>query len=615
MSFDPSKRARFGVSKVKTGCLTCKARHIKCDEARPKCLRCVKSRRECRREQPDARGLNIIHYGCPVSRSIPQWSNLDLQERQLFHSFRTWTGPELAGVYNTDLWLRYIVQIAVSEPAIKHAILGVTALHKQIRDGQSLALPNDGMSYPLQHYTRAISLLVKSMEKDTMAFSGTPLIACILFCAFESMSFHLDSALSHAGSGVKMLNEQQPRPTQNLPTAIPTALLSALFCRLDTQGLELGETSLYRHKQGEGIRYMNGQVLTSVDEAQTSLDSLINAILHAIYDVDRDNTAFPQRHHQGATRAIDTLQNLIDIFGRWCRSFDEFALREAGIDNLAPLLLLQIWRVLLMINLKVDLRAGEMDFDRFVDEFDQITNLSHAFLFADNGLTADATLELYKLHDKTAIRTHTVHRSACSGDEMRGGYLGIHSDCTPIASDGQLDSHTLRETSAHLLQKAQDKQKQPCEQVKCSNTSGGQLNQHPTYCFSPGIVSPLYVTISRCREPGIRRRALALMQACKRREGLWDSSLAARLGIRVIEIEEQRAQELSGLNFQASLALSDAGSIISSSQIPNGARVRMIKPTFLPGRKSIERYYLGWPTNSNEVDRIDEMWIEEIMEW
>lgn len=35
--------------RVRTGCLTCRERHLKCDEGTPDCLNCRKSNRECRR--------------------------------------------------------------------------------------------------------------------------------------------------------------------------------------------------------------------------------------------------------------------------------------------------------------------------------------------------------------------------------------------------------------------------------------------------------------------------------------------------------------------------------------------------------------------------------------
>ncbi|KAK9235995.1 hypothetical protein V1525DRAFT_408206 [Lipomyces kononenkoae] len=41
------KRTRESTSKVRTGCSTCKARRVKCDEAKPICRRCAVGGRKC----------------------------------------------------------------------------------------------------------------------------------------------------------------------------------------------------------------------------------------------------------------------------------------------------------------------------------------------------------------------------------------------------------------------------------------------------------------------------------------------------------------------------------------------------------------------------------------
>jgi len=33
--------------RTKTGCQTCRTRRIKCDETKPECMKCVKSKRKC----------------------------------------------------------------------------------------------------------------------------------------------------------------------------------------------------------------------------------------------------------------------------------------------------------------------------------------------------------------------------------------------------------------------------------------------------------------------------------------------------------------------------------------------------------------------------------------
>ncbi|KAI1383686.1 uncharacterized protein F4822DRAFT_84891 [Hypoxylon trugodes] len=53
--------------RVRTGCLTCRERHLKCDEGTPDCLNCRKSNRECRRGVR----LNFIDMTCKEPPYIP----------------------------------------------------------------------------------------------------------------------------------------------------------------------------------------------------------------------------------------------------------------------------------------------------------------------------------------------------------------------------------------------------------------------------------------------------------------------------------------------------------------------------------------------------------------
>jgi hypothetical protein len=46
---DARPAASLKSKRVRTGCLTCRERHLKCDEAMPECLNCRKSHRECKR--------------------------------------------------------------------------------------------------------------------------------------------------------------------------------------------------------------------------------------------------------------------------------------------------------------------------------------------------------------------------------------------------------------------------------------------------------------------------------------------------------------------------------------------------------------------------------------
>ncbi|RAL59201.1 hypothetical protein DID88_006656 [Monilinia fructigena] len=56
--------------------------------------------------------------------------------------------------------------------------------------------------------------------------------------------------------------------------------------------------------------------------------------------------------------------------------------------------------------------------------------------------------------------------------------------------------------------------------------------------FDIGIVPPLHVVATKCREPNIRRKAVGLLFRSPRQEGMWDGVLSARIGRWIISCEE-----------------------------------------------------------------------------
>lgn len=73
------------------------------------------------------------------------------------------------------------------------------------------------------------------------------------------------------------------------------------------------------------------------------------------------------------------------------------------------------------------------------------------------------------------------------------------------------------------------------------NTENGLSERRSTFTVALDIVLPLFLTGARCRSPTIRRRALTMLKAYRRKEGIWDSSACANVCEKVIELEEGAA--------------------------------------------------------------------------
>lgn len=76
----------------------------------------------------------------------------------------------------------------------------------------------------------------------------------------------------------------------------------------------------------------------------------------------------------------------------------------------------------------------------------------------------------------------------------------------------------------------------------------GRSSRKQTFSFSLGIIPPLFIVATKCRNRDIRHRAITLLRTCNRREILWDSKLAAEAAAQVIMIEEGSGEEFARIN-------------------------------------------------------------------
>lgn len=117
-----------------------------------------------------------------------------------------------------------------------------------------------------------------------------------------------------------------------------------------------------------------------------------------------------------------------------------------------------------------------------------------------------------------------------------------------------------------------------------------------TQSFSIGIITPLFLTATRCRDPAIRRSACEVLKACNRSESMWNSQLAAVVCERIIELEE------AGLSI-----------VTSSSHIPLEARILGMDIAFGSERQGQIRYYQYSPLAAESVSNCKVF--EEQLSW
>lgn len=227
------RNGRIASKKSRSGCLTCKARRVKCDEHRPECRNCVTGGRQCGGyvETPSVK-TNSKTGRSLIGQRLSQTLGLQENEPRTFDYFLSVTAPHLAGALDKDFWCGQVLQVAQSEPIVVDALLAISILYEHPQFMKSFYPPGDpdkstdpkyqngvvNIAHPafsrppidqhhasaLMHYNRAMRRFKERMNEGT----ATPLLAlltCALFICTEVIRDNVFGGLVLFTQGIKLL--------------------------------------------------------------------------------------------------------------------------------------------------------------------------------------------------------------------------------------------------------------------------------------------------------------------------------------------------------------------------------------------------------------------------
>ncbi|KAF1949809.1 hypothetical protein CC80DRAFT_428107 [Byssothecium circinans] len=213
---------RKGHHKSRNGCLGCKRRKVKCDEARPTCANCHRFGLFC--QAAPATGVDrtavppkmpfVPHHGpgrprrnwgLHHSSSLPARlrdpdhnSALNSSHVELLHHFTTWTGPSLAGDDSPSdpialFWTRNAPQLGLSSPFVLHLayalagrhlmyLEGGTSRRQQAERGAGAASSSRHLALTQQCFTMALIGLNKQIPNIDSTNCGSLYVASVLVC-------------------------------------------------------------------------------------------------------------------------------------------------------------------------------------------------------------------------------------------------------------------------------------------------------------------------------------------------------------------------------------------------------------------------------------------------
>lgn len=238
------KLSRTSTAKVRTGCVTCKKRHVKCDETKPFCMNCLRIKGFCegyaikprkKRAKPvpksadgqanDATAMAVMapRARSPVPLLEPSINSVDFADNQTMLYFDEFV--HLAARYfpvNSSvatLWTITLPQLARTNDTLRHAAIAIGALSKAHEGGKLPILPDhkaarksamvqlrEGSPHyhnAVVHYCAALRLQGQA-QSDAFVVRSTVFLS-VLFICFELIRGDRKSALSHINYGMALL--------------------------------------------------------------------------------------------------------------------------------------------------------------------------------------------------------------------------------------------------------------------------------------------------------------------------------------------------------------------------------------------------------------------------
>lgn len=209
--------------KVRSGCLTCKQRRLKCDEAKPHCQRCLKSKRQCD-------GYGYPPRSSPVRELIPgaeTW-NITAQDDELLHEFIGEAVEHLSGFSaSMKLFCRSLApQLGHSYPAVRNALLSCAARTRAATfrwDGRWPRTEATAFkAKALVYYNVAIQQLTTTSDREIPA--EVFLVCGLLFAAIEFWPHRYMAPEVHILTAFKLIL----RGTAMLPEAVKEGMFPFL---------------------------------------------------------------------------------------------------------------------------------------------------------------------------------------------------------------------------------------------------------------------------------------------------------------------------------------------------------------------------------------------------
>ncbi|KAJ0416331.1 hypothetical protein BJY00DRAFT_291773 [Aspergillus carlsbadensis] len=373
-----ARRSRASKPKVRTGCITCKIRRVKCDEGKPSCSRCLTTGRKCDGYAPSGSDPGPLALQ-PVAPSVSA-----AESRALDFFFHT-TSPQLAGFLDADFWKRSVLQLSLAEPAIRQGLAALGSLHEYQGGPRSDCVISE------QLYSQAIR---STVQKATAGDMSVPIVvmASIIFTCFEFLRHNATAAATHIASGIDILRNwrqskghghqgQRGSSCPSYETHFLETELAPILTLFNLNASEFGplpRSRLILHKLENGGPKLAARFDT-LREARVGLVDLVTASADLFQKLDNSvESLTPTTHEQIAASA-----GLRKGFDLWKANFRSLLERQEQMWNIEQKTAANVIRMMQLgseMGLAAYVVSSECDWDGYRAEYEEIVRIAEALV-------------------------------------------------------------------------------------------------------------------------------------------------------------------------------------------------------------------------------------------
>jgi hypothetical protein len=448
-------------------------------------------------------------------------------EYNYFSLYQSSTAAELSGYFSSDIWNRVILQTCHEEAYARHAVVALGALHRALQvyhHSVERASAKLHHSFALQQYGKALKYMsqVIAREKNEARLRHT-LISSLLTTCFETYIGNQDSALIQAQAGIDILMERQA--TQRKEEENERSYVESLSS--DSSFLDFDLLSTFAR--------LEAQILTFEDARSTQRPRrtakeeefpVIPSIFHSVSEA---------------------------------RFYWDLCVRRAMLFHYS----------------NTDPNFSSLDFGENIFRNSICCERIQKYINGYTTARKNWAKAFRPLFERSRAEINTKDYMCANILMMKA--LSAKFVFAPISEGGETYADAFFDDYVQIVDLATNVLEQSADEDETAR-------RKVVFNFDVNIVVPLFIVSLRCRDCKVRREAIELLWRYPRREGFYDSLMAAKVASWFMNKEEEGmvdgyVPETARLRIVKNyFVLSEGKATIQCSKLMEGGQKRVLLP-------------------------------------